>query len=135
MFGSIKRHSCAIHRMQTAVRAFEKDEKLKPILQKARRIVRTFRQSNVATEDLLKVSDLTLVADVSTRWNSTLLFLKRLDLLKDAVQDSMTKHLKIPSLTPGEWMIIKYVIKLLDKFNTVSVTNFVFLFSVQYFAQ
>ena len=105
------------------------DEKLKPILQKARRIVRTFRKSNVATEELLKVTELTLVADVSTRWNSTLLFLKRLDLLKDAVQDSMVKHLKIPSLTPGEWMIIKYVIKLLDKFNTVSALNFDYRYS------
>ena len=124
---SIKRHSCAIHRLQTTVQAFEKDVQLNPVLQKARRIVRTSRKSNVATEELLKVTELTLVANVSTRWNSTLLLLKRLELLEVPVQDIMSKFLKIPSLTPGEWVIIKFIIKLLDKFSTVSDGLFIFV--------
>ncbi|GAU95209.1 hypothetical protein RvY_06865-2 [Ramazzottius varieornatus] len=56
----IKRHRCTIHRLQTAVRAFEKDEKLKPITKKARIIVKTFRMSHVATGELLKATGLTL---------------------------------------------------------------------------
>ena len=115
----MKRHSCSIHRLQTAVRAFEKDEALMPILKKARLIVRTFRKSSVATEELIKQTGLTLVADVSTRWNSTLLCLRRLDEVKEAVQEIMSRHLKIPCLTPGEWIVVKFIIKLLDEFNTV----------------
>ena len=89
--------------------------------------MRTFRKSNVATGELLKVSELSLVADVSTRWNSTLFFLKRLELLEVPVQDIMSKFLKIPSLTPGEWVINNFIIKLLDKFNTVSDGVFIFV--------
>ncbi|GAV09271.1 hypothetical protein RvY_18840 [Ramazzottius varieornatus] len=81
--GSIKRHSCTIHRLQTAVRVFEKDETLKPIIRKARVILKTIRMSTVATGELIKATNLTLIADVSNRWNSTLLFLKRLDLVTD----------------------------------------------------
>ncbi|GAV00821.1 hypothetical protein RvY_11616-1 [Ramazzottius varieornatus] len=105
--GRIKRHSCTIHRLQTAVRVFEKDETLKPIIRKARVIVKTFRMSTVATGELIKATNLTLIADVSTRWNSTLLFLKRLDLVQDSVKEIMARHLKIPGLTPGEWVTDK----------------------------
>ncbi|GAV06402.1 hypothetical protein RvY_16405-2 [Ramazzottius varieornatus] len=118
--GRIKRHSCTIHRLQTAVRAFEKDEKLKPIIKKARIIVKTFRMSHVATGELLKATGLTLIADVSTRWNSTLLFLRRLDEVRKPVNEIMARHLKIPGLTPGEWFIIKFIIRLLEKLNTVA---------------
>ncbi|GAV00534.1 hypothetical protein RvY_11367 [Ramazzottius varieornatus] len=105
--GRIERHSCTIHRLQTAVRVFEKDEMLKPIIRKARVIVKTFRMSTVATGELIKATNLTLIADVSTRWNSTLLFLKRLDLVQDSVKEIMARHLKIPGLTPGEWVTDK----------------------------
>ncbi|GAV03655.1 hypothetical protein RvY_14049 [Ramazzottius varieornatus] len=118
--GRIKRHSCTIHRLQTAVRAFEKDEKLKSIINWARIIVRTFRMSHVATGELLKATGLTLIADVSTRWNSTLLSLRRLDEVREPVKEIMARHLKIPGLTPGEWLIIKFIIRLLEKCNTVT---------------
>ncbi|GAU90419.1 hypothetical protein RvY_02836 [Ramazzottius varieornatus] len=32
----------------------------------------------------------------------------------------MSKHLKIPCLTPGEWMTVSFIIKLLEKFSTVT---------------
>ncbi|GAU89649.1 hypothetical protein RvY_02177 [Ramazzottius varieornatus] len=118
--GRIKRHSCTIHRLQTAVRAFEKDEKLKPTIKKARIIVKTFRMSHVATGELLKATGLTLIADVSTRWNSTLLFLRRLDEVREPVKEIMARHLKIPGSTPGEWLIMKFIIRLREKFNTVT---------------
>ncbi|GAU91841.1 hypothetical protein RvY_04020 [Ramazzottius varieornatus] len=79
------RHPCSIHRLQTAVRASEKDTLLKPVLTKTRKIVNT-----------------------------------RLYELKDSVQDIMSKHLKIRCLTPGEWVTVGFIIKLLDKFNTVT---------------
>ncbi|GAV03835.1 hypothetical protein RvY_14210 [Ramazzottius varieornatus] len=64
--GRIKRHSCTIHRLQTAVRVFEKDETLKPIIRKARVIVKTFRMSTVATGELIKATNLTLIADLNS---------------------------------------------------------------------
>ncbi|GAU87811.1 hypothetical protein RvY_00609 [Ramazzottius varieornatus] len=71
-------------------------------------------------ESSSKKPKLLLIADVSTRWNSILLSLKRLYELKDAVQDILSKHLKIPCITPGEWVTVRFIIKLLDKFKTVT---------------
>ncbi|GAU88399.1 hypothetical protein RvY_01107 [Ramazzottius varieornatus] len=118
--GRIKRHSCTIHRLQTAVRVFEKDDKLEPIIKKARIIVKTFRMSQVATGEFLKATGLTLIADISTRCNSTMLLMRRLDEVREPVKEIMARHLKIPGLTPGEWLIIKFIIRPLEKFNTVT---------------
>ncbi|GAU95208.1 hypothetical protein RvY_06865-1 [Ramazzottius varieornatus] len=32
----------------------------------------------------------------------------------------MARHLKMPGLTPGGWLIIKFIIRILEKFNTVT---------------
>ncbi|OQV24208.1 hypothetical protein BV898_02155 [Hypsibius exemplaris] len=120
LFTNYKRHACLIHLLQCTVRIVEKPSALQPVLNKARKLVTTFNMSAAATEELLKQGGIKLVSDVKTRWNPTLLMLKRLIKLKKPVDLIVISKEMKGGLTVDEWKILSAVTHLLDIFDQVT---------------
>ena len=67
-----------------------------------------------------KSAILSLVNDVETRWNSTLLLARRLLLLKNAVRLTlMNSTMNAEDLSNQEWELLAGVVKLLQPFEEV----------------
>lgn len=94
LFVKFKRFSCFIHRLQIVVKRFEKDASLTPLMKKAKKIVSAFRHSVTCTSELNTACNKSLIAHVSTRWNSTPLMLRILLDVQEYVSIIITKHLK-----------------------------------------
>ncbi|KTF84271.1 hypothetical protein cypCar_00043339 [Cyprinus carpio] len=69
-FGPLERMPCVVHTLQLVVNIIQKEASVKRFLDRVRLIVRLFRKSSVATEQLLQRSGLTLIKDCPTRWSS-----------------------------------------------------------------
>lgn len=126
-----KSQVCAAHRLQTCIRhAISGSRAIEKVLATARRLVGHFHHSSKSTEvlrsrqvamGLRKASNtLTLVQDVSTRWNSSFLMLDRLLALKlpvlAAVEDPATSCDESMKLKDAHWALAKEVVPTLAPF-------------------
>ncbi|XP_057201522.1 uncharacterized protein LOC130561312 [Triplophysa rosa] len=66
-FGAIERMPCVVHTLQLVVNIVHKEASVKRLIDRVRLLVRLFRKSSVATEQLLQLSGLTLIKDCPTR--------------------------------------------------------------------
>jgi len=80
---------------------------------KVRKTVKIFRKSALKMETLSRYagSEITLVIDTKTRWNSLLSMLERILLLKDAVQKAMIDLRETCLLLESEFELIADVVK------------------------
>ncbi|XP_055357212.1 uncharacterized protein LOC129602241 [Paramacrobiotus metropolitanus] len=121
LYTDYNRHPCFIHTLQLVVRIFEKAVEVKPLMKKVRFLVSAFNKSANATTALIRTGKRKLICDVSTRWNSTLLMVRRLLELKDCVRKVIVDaNLKVSDLSPLEWKILEGVDLLLGKFDTIT---------------
>ena len=85
------------------------------VVKRARALVTSFNMSTVATPKLIKKTGKKLIKDVSTRWSSTYLLLKRLWELRKAIKE-ICDELGWDGLLPSDWMKIEQILKLLEHF-------------------
>lgn len=104
-FGALERMPCVVHTLQLVVNIIQKEASVKRLLDRVRLLVRLFRKSSVATEQLLKLSGLTLIKDCPTRWSSTYLMITRLIDLKDSL-NQVADRMGWDCLLPSEWQRI-----------------------------
>lgn len=114
-----RHHPCVAHTLNLClVEALHNktDENMKviePLIAKCRAIVGHFKHSVVASEKLksmqrqMGLSELKVKQDVSTRWNSTLLMIERLILIKEPLSAVITSLAKAPEfLGAAEWELL-----------------------------
>lgn len=101
-FGALKRMPCVVHTLQLVVNIIQKEASVKRFLDRVRLIVRLFRKSSVATEQLLQLSGLTLIKDCPTRWSSTYLMITCLIDAKDSLTQ-VADRMGWDCLLPSEW--------------------------------
>lgn len=118
--------SCSAHTLNLVVK--KSILHVEPLLEKCRRIVSHFNHSTQATERLRKIQklygdkEITVIQDVSTRWNSTYLMLKRFSKLKRALVSYLSANSVMEefNLSNDEWKRLDYVVELLEPFHTVT---------------
>lgn len=101
-YGTLERTPCVVHTLQLVAKMIKKEQSIKRLLDKASHLVRQFRKSSVATEQLLKETELVLKKDCPTRWSSTFLMLSRLLEVKEHVI-SVADNMGWDCLLPSEW--------------------------------
>ena len=116
---------CFLHTLQLVIHdCIFKQEILKEIISKAKKIVGHFRHSNLAYSKLydlqLKhdVPQHKLIQDISTRWNSTFFMLERLFEQKTAIVMYCLEMPNLPILSANEWFVMEKVTKLLKIFHS-----------------
>lgn len=100
------------------------------IIKTCRKIVGHFKMSVVASDKLTKMQqqmtigkgkDLKLKQDVSTRWNSSLLMIERMVLLKEPLSAAMVSLPNCPqNLNKDDWTILEDCIPLLKPFELIT---------------
>lgn len=77
---------------------------LTTLIAKVKNIVRWFKQSVVASDDLRKATkgDGKLLQEVPTRWNSTFYMLERFICLKQIVNDIVHRHISAPDMVSAK---------------------------------
>lgn len=99
---------------------------LKDLIEKCKKIVKFFKQSNVATLSLQQeqrernpnVEPLQLIQEVSTRWNSLYYMMKRILKLIDSLTIVQRKLPQAPEIiTPDEEKTLRDIVLLLDVFE------------------
>ena len=90
----MRRLKCIAHTLQLVMGGFEKFTTARrttplfmQVVKRARALVTSFNMSTVATPKLIKKTEKKLIKDVSTRWSSTYLLLKRLWELRKAIKE------------------------------------------------
>ncbi|XP_041823592.1 zinc finger BED domain-containing protein 4-like [Melanotaenia boesemani] len=96
------RTPCVVHTLQLVVNLIQKDNSIKRLLDKIRHLVRQFRKSSVATEQLLQQCGLSLIKDCPTRWSSSYLMLSRLLEVKESLT-LVANTMGWDCLLPSEW--------------------------------
>ncbi|XP_066585169.1 E3 SUMO-protein ligase ZBED1-like [Prorops nasuta] len=76
-FGEHRFLSCFAHSLNLVAVQIISDVKIKNIIDKVKTIVKYFKHSVVASDELRKKSELKLIQSVPTRWNSTFYMLQR----------------------------------------------------------
>ena len=99
----MERTPCVVHTLQLVVNIIRKDLSVNRLLDKARVLVRLFRKSSVAIEQLLQLCGLTLVKDCLTKWSSTYLMISRLVQVKDSILQ-VADGMGWDYLLPSEWL-------------------------------
>ena len=99
----MERTPCVLHTLQLVVNMIRKDLSVNRLLDKARVLVRLFRKSSVAIEQLLQLCGLTLVKDCLTKWSSTYLMISRLVQVKDSILQ-VDDGMGWDYLLPSEWL-------------------------------
>lgn len=81
-----------------AQRALDSHSQVVEVITKVKRIVTWFKHSVVASDSLRRATELKLIQDVETRWNSTLYMIKRFVLLSTTVNEIILKHETAPPM-------------------------------------
>ena len=120
---------CFAHTLNIVVKiSIEKSQFVSDLVKKCRDCVTFFKQSTTASSKLLEQcasvkshSKKTLVQDVPTRWNSTVLMLDSLSILKDQVLAVLgVMQQSRLALNEKEWSVITSLISLLRPFLEVT---------------
>ncbi|CAF4878353.1 unnamed protein product [Pieris macdunnoughi] len=119
--------NCTIHQLQLCVRsAMESEEFLLPVIAKCKKIATHFNHSLIAQNELkhiqierLNQSELSILQECSTRWNSTYYMMSRILKLKDSLVLYSGMH-AIPILTADEWLDLKKCITVLMPFEEIT---------------
>ncbi|XP_072400539.1 E3 SUMO-protein ligase ZBED1-like [Diabrotica undecimpunctata] len=135
-------HPCVAHTLNLTVKDVlnSDNEEVKQLILKCRNLVAHFKHSVVATTELKKNQELLgkpilkVKQDVSTRWNSTLIMLARLQEIKDSLSLTVLNLDKCPkTLDSEEWALIADCVNLLkplelmtaevsgEKYQTMSI--------------
>lgn len=122
--------TCLAHSVQLVVNKVVNDIAPRKVIPMARRLVSHFhhsiaaRKSLSASQKAMSRPEKTLIQDVPTRWDSTLMMLRRLYELRIPVQDVMPS-LKIVGcdFSTSDWVLIAEVIKLLELFEEVTLQS------------
>ncbi|CAH0563164.1 unnamed protein product [Brassicogethes aeneus] len=114
-------HPCIAHTLNLSVNeSLNNNEILNVILKKSRNLVTHFKHSILASQKLRDIQQkmnlqvLKVKQDVSTRWNSTLIIIERLDNLKTPLTVALSELPRAPEcLDASEWEVIFDCIPLL----------------------
>ena len=128
---------CVIHLLQLVVKdALFEHHELKPIITKCRDICRFVHQSSRATNEFRRIQmekqpGVTskaqvkqLIGDVTTRWNSTYIMMRRILKLRDSLdafmygQADLGKWTHAKCFSPNDWAQIEHAVTLLKPFYT-----------------
>ena len=125
----IKNVDCFAHQIQLVVKKGISAQKgVSDLLSKCRSIATHFNHSAVAQDELkkiqsrLNVSELSVVQDVPTRWNSSLHMLERMSKINEAVCLYATTNTKVKPLTASDNEILNKCIACLKPFDEVTKT-------------
>lgn len=124
-----KNIGCLAHTFNLLVKDGLKNEEIRNIIDKVRKIVKHFRKSNISSDKLMKYQEnqgntpLKLILEVPTRWNSILYMLERFILLEEAVKSTIAVIDKeLPVVTASEWKIVKELVLILKPFEDATKT-------------
>ncbi|XP_071056886.1 E3 SUMO-protein ligase ZBED1-like [Onthophagus taurus] len=118
---------CIAHTLNLCTMDTLKHADLQQLLEKCKNIVGHFKRSTVASGELAKMHDqmklplLKVKQDVSTRWNSCLAMMQRLEELKVPLSAAMSNLPGSPSLLSSEdWALIKDCICILKPIEAMT---------------
>ncbi|XP_071051249.1 E3 SUMO-protein ligase ZBED1-like [Onthophagus taurus] len=118
---------CIAHTLNLCTMNTLKHADLQQLLEKCKNIVGHFKRSTVASGELAKMQDqmklplLKVKQDVSTRWNSCLTMMQRLEELKVPLSAAMSNLPGSPSLLSSEdWALIKDCICILKPIEAMT---------------
>lgn len=109
-----RRLGCLAHTLHLIVKAAYEGE-YKELLVKTRKLVGKIRKSSVTMERIRKKCGKSVIADNTTRWNSTYFLAKRLLEIK-APLNEVLGDLEIDSLVASEWSRLENLVSLLEPF-------------------
>lgn len=121
--------SCFIHTLQLVItQSINSQRSVVDLIATCKKIVGHFNHSSAACSKLkeiqteLNVAPNKLIQDVSTRWNSTFLMIKRIHEQKRAltVYGADTNLDILDNLTANQWMLIEPLINLLQPFHEIT---------------
>ena len=117
---------CNIHKLQLVVESVVLAQKsVNKAIVECRSIATHFNHTTAAQDELKKIQErlnapsLAVKQDVRTRWNSTLIMLKRMAELKEPLL-MYSQNGKIKQITNQEWKTIESVIKVLQPFEKIT---------------
>jgi hypothetical protein len=103
------------HSLQLVVGQVTKTKEFQSVVEKARGIVKKIRISSVATQKLKEKCGMLTVPDCPTRWNSTLLMISRLLLIRSPFAE-VTDEMNMDTMLASEWNQLKIIKSLLQPF-------------------
>ena len=110
-----RRMNCMAHTLQLIIKKVYIH--YSDVLSKAHQLVAKVRKSSVVTEKLMAKCGKTVIADNSTRWNSTFHMIKRLLEIKPSVAEVLSS-VNIDSLLVDDWTQLEQICVLLEPFAT-----------------
>ncbi|XP_066585507.1 E3 SUMO-protein ligase ZBED1-like [Prorops nasuta] len=121
-FGEHRFLSCFAHSLNLVAVQIISDVKIKNIIDKVKTIVKYFKHSVVASDELRKKSELKLIQSVPTRWNSTFYMLQRFteqSLIVGSVLLSLPDSLLM--LSASEILTVKEFVIVLRPFERTTI--------------
>lgn len=115
-YSTLERTPCVVHTLQLVVNMIQKEPTIKWLLDKARRLVKLFHKSSIATERLLQQCRLILIKDCPNRWSSSYLMIYRVLEVKDHLT-SVANTMNWDGLLPSEWQKVAILRDLLLPFS------------------
>lgn len=113
---SMHRIPCVAHTLQLVLKEIDKNSAYTALMTKSKALVKSIRQSSIATELLMGKCGKTVVTDCATRWNSSYLMLSRLVEIKGSLIEVM-EEMRWDGLLNSEWARLVELVKLLGPFK------------------